>query len=87
VIFIGIQHWNPRKDRIMIESILNVLTDDRTIIVGSLATISEVFVIIVNTRKRIKKAQLLTACSGSCGCSKFKKILWVMNPINLLRQP
>jgi len=71
----------------MIESILSFLTSDSAIIVGAVATVAEVFVIIINARKRIKKARMVTVCSGSCGCSKFKKILWVMNPINLLRQP
>ena len=68
----------------MMISILQVLTDQRVIIVGTVTTLAECLVVVVNTYRQLKKNNV----SGPPKLSETKSrssFLWSLNPINLFR--
>ncbi len=78
----------------MIESILEFLTSQRSIIVGAAVTIAEALTVLINfwRKNKSEKATVKLMNAGqSFGnfthTTKGQKFLWSLNPINLFRKP
>lgn len=77
----------------MIESILQFLTDQRTIIVGASVTVAEVLTVFTNLwrKNKAEKAIMKAMTAGTVGtftaATKKQKFLWSLNPINLFCKP
>lgn len=72
----------------MVESLLQFLTDNRTIIVGATVTIAEVTTVVVNLLRKLKSEKEKMQTMGAGERESFaKKLIWSANPINLFRQP
>lgn len=82
----------------MIVEILTFLTDYKVIVVGAATTLSEVVVVLVNMRRKLK-AERQAVETMSAADQDFEKrtrlsrmlsrknLLWSANPLNLFRQP
>lgn len=77
----------------MLVEILTFLATHKVVIAGAAATLSEVVVVLVNLRRRLKKQSeevtLLSEIYDDVNQkpSTFKNLLWSANPINLFRSP
>jgi hypothetical protein len=74
-----------------IASILTWLADNKTIVVGAFATLSEVIVIIVNCYRKTKAEKvavktLISVPETAPKSTLTRKLLWSANPINLFRE-
>ena len=74
----------------MMTEIMNFLTNNRVIILGTLTTIGECVVIIVNTYRKIHNDQQPSKNTLMIGFPKTNKalsvFLWSANPINLFKR-
>ncbi len=66
------------------EKIITYLAENSVVLIGAATTIAEILIIIINTRRRLKSRP---GASKSVKQSKFKTVLWVINPINVFRKP
>ncbi len=77
----------------MIESILEFLTSQRSIIIGTVVTVAEVLTVLLNfwRKNKVEKAAIQLMNAGVSGPfvpkTKGQKFLWSLNPINLFRKP
>lgn len=80
----------------MIIETLTFLSQNKTIIIGATATIAELFVIIINLKRRIKKEQNLVKYMTAPYINleqrtrisrtlSLRNLLWAANPINLFK--
>lgn len=78
-----------------LETILTFLTENKTIIVGAVVTLTEVATIVINfVRKTKSDAKVVqTMIDSGTGTSQLapkasvgKKLLWSANPINLFKR-
>jgi hypothetical protein len=81
-------HFLSSEKTLMLESILQFLSSNKTIVVGATACLAEVATIIVNFTRKIRsdKQKVQTLDAGKKQ-SFTKKLLWSANPINLFRSP
>lgn len=74
----------------MLNMILTYLAEHKTIVVGATATVLEVLTLFVNfwrKNKAAKQVQLMGAdVTTGNRKTKFQKLLWAANPINLFRK-
>lgn len=71
----------------MLVNILEFLTSQKTIILGSVACICEALVVIINTCRQLNVAKNDVKPLGVVKKKPFSKILfWSLNPVNLFRK-
>ena len=67
-------------------SVLEFLSSNKAVIVGAAVTLSEVFVIFWNMRKKLKsKKQVVLIAREPVDKTTLKDFLWTANTINLFR--
>ena len=74
----------------MIETILAYLIAHQAVLIGSATTIAQLLVIIVNTTRKLRKAEQGISEGNVIKPMKAPEktsFLWIINPINLFKKP